>query len=64
MMKKERAKHQLENLIKKENEINQTIRKVVFDYLVETGVITKDNIISPEDITYKKIIREEFGLVI
>jgi len=61
-VKKERLKRRLVSLIREEEAVKQKMRELVRDYLISEGRLARG--MTAEDIAYKKIIREEFGLVI
>jgi len=59
---KESTKEKIEFLIKRMEETKQEMKLLVHNYLVENNKIGKAT--TPESIPYKKIIREDLGLVI
>ena len=62
---KEETKKQIEELIELREKTNITLRKVVFDYCKQEGLVAASREFDiDKPIAYKKIIREEFGLVI
>jgi len=62
---KTETKKQIEELIELRIKIEITLRKVVFDYCKQEGLVAASREFDIDrPIAYKKIIREEFGLVI
>jgi len=61
-VKKEQIKKSLELLMKQQEIVNDEMIIIVKDYMVAKGKLPKDT--NKEYIAYKKIMREEFGIVI
>ena len=61
-MNKETTKEKINNLIKEDEKIKNQLIDIVFDYAKMEGLVSASS--TKDSIRYKKIIREEFGLVI
>lgn len=62
MMDKQLLKEYLQELIEQQIDIRIEMEKLIYSYLMEKGDIEEGH--SPENIAYKKILREEFDLVV
>jgi hypothetical protein len=55
-------KREVQRLINQRNGIDDDIKDIICNYAISKGIIPKGS--SPDSIPYKKIIREQLGIVI